>query len=445
MNFADELTEARSRRAILVGLVLPGEPAFLVEEHLDELVELAASAGVTVAGREIQRRTAPDPAHFIGRGKARQIASIAERAGSDLLLFDDDLSPSQVKNLEKLTDLAVLDRSALILEIFHQRARTREARTQVELAQLNYMLPRLTRRWRHLGRQAGGIGVRGGEGETQLEADRRMLRQRIGRLERELEKIERTRETQRRGRSATPVVSLAGYTNAGKSTLFNRLTEAGDAKAEDRLFATLDARLRRGSVAAVEDDSGGPDGEAGDGPAPWDDWREMDVDWQRVDWSRFGGDPAELTGDAEPAGTVVFADTVGFIRKLPHHLVSSFRSTLGGIAESDLVLHVIDRSHPRWQDQMAVAEEVLGELGVEPVQTLTVFNKSDLLAGGEPPRDTTGDGFADTFWVSALSGAGLAELREGIARRLAEERPHAFGRTGDAVRGDDSDAPGDAP
>jgi len=372
LNIQHEIEPQRPRKAFLVGLVLPEQPGFAVEEHLDELEQLADSAGVEAVGRAIQRRRAPDPAHFIGRGKAQEVGRAAGALGSDLVLFDDDLSPSQVKNLEKTLKTAVLDRSALILEIFHQRARTREARTQVELAQLNYMLPRLTRRWRHLGRQAGGIGVRGGEGETQLEADRRMLRHRIKRLEKDLEKIERTRETQRRGRRGTPIVALAGYTNAGKSTLFNRLTDTGGARTANRLFATLDARLRRGGLEGV--------------------------------------------------GPIIFTDTVGFIRKLPHHLVSSFRSTLGEIAESDLVLHVIDRSHPRWREQMEVAEEVLESLGVDPGRVLRVFNKSDKLAAacaeeGDPTHRPGTDGIA----ISALTGDGLDSLRREIVRRLSAE------------------------
>ena len=373
MNHRREIDPTEPRRAVLVGLILPDQPGFAIEEHLDELEQLAESAGVRSVGRAIQSRRAPDPAHFIGRGKAREVGRAAGELGADLVLFDDDLSPSQVKNLEKALGSAVLDRSALILEIFHQRARTREARTQVELAQLNYMLPRLTRRWRHLGRQAGGIGVRGGEGETQLEADRRMLRRRIKRLEKDLEKIERTRETQRRGRRGTPIVALAGYTNAGKSTLFNRLTDTGGARTADRLFATLDARLRRGGLEGI--------------------------------------------------GPIIFTDTVGFIRKLPHHLVSSFRSTLGEIAESDLVLHVIDRSHPRWREQMDVAEEVLESLGIEAGRVLRVFNKSDKLDAvdtddGEPTRRPHRPE-ADAVSISALTGAGLDTLREAIVRRLA--------------------------
>ncbi len=398
MNIQDEIGVERPRKAFLVGVSLPQQPGFEVEEHLDELAQLADSAGTEVVGRAIQNRRAPDPGHFVGKGKARQVGRAADELDAELVVFDDDLSPSQVKNLEKLMGTAVMDRSALILEIFRQRARTREARTQVELAQLNYMLPRLTRRWRHLGRQAGGIGVRGGEGEKQLEVDRRMLRRRIKRLEKDLEKIERTRETQRRGRKGTPIVALAGYTNAGKSTLFNRLTDGGGARTANRLFATLDARLRR--------------------------------------------------GDLEGWGPVIFTDTVGFIRKLPHHLVSSFRSTLGEITESDVVLHVIDHSHPRWREQMDVAEEVLEGLGVDSDRIVRVFNKSDKVAAAGPgdgdptpapvgPRAETGPPAfgapAGGVSTSARTGEGLAELRREIVRRLTEQ-PRPGSRDGDDGR-----------
>jgi GTP-binding protein HflX len=363
-NLEEISSSARVRRAFLVGLILPGQPGFVVEEHLDELTQLAESAGVTVAGRAVQGRRAPDPATWIGAGKVEEIAAQAKEEKADLLIFDDDLTGSQVKNLEKATGLAIMDRSGLILDIFDQRARSREARTQVELARLNYSLPRLTRQWSHLSRQGGGYGVRGGEGEKQLEQDRRLLRARIRRLEKDLEKIERTRGVQRHGRRGAPVVALAGYTNAGKSTLFNRLTHAGTL-AENRLFATLDAKLRRGVV---------------DGNSP-----------------------------------VVFADTVGFIRKLPHHLVSSFRSTLGEMADADVVLHVIDRSHPRWQEQKEVAEKVMEELGVERERVIDVYNKCDLLPVDAPPDRGV--------WVSALTGAGLDGLRAEVARRLAVSSP----------------------
>jgi GTP-binding protein HflX len=263
----------------------------------------------------------------------------------------------------------------VILDIFDLRAQSREARTQVELARLQYMLPRLTRQWSHLSRQVGGVGQRGGEGEKQLEQDRRALRVRVRRLEADLEKIERTRGVQRHGRHGVPSVALTGYTNAGKSTLFNRLTAAGTL-AEDRLFATLDAKLRRGAL----------------------------------DGSR----------------TAVFADTVGFIRKLPHHLVSSFRSTLGEITAADLVLHVVDRSHPRWQEQAEVAEGVMDELGVDRERVIKVFNKSDLV-----PADAPRDG---GLWISAATGEGLPELKALLARRLglgapAQDSPAAAAST----------------
>ena len=351
------------RSAFLVGLVLPGQPGWLVEEHLDELAELTASAGVEVKGRAIQQRKARDPRTLIGRGKADEIRAAVGTLGADLVIFDDDLSASQVKNLEELVECQVIDRSGLILEIFVQRARTREARTQVDLARLEYLLPRLTRRWTHLSRQVGGIGVRGGEGETQLEVDRRMLRKRIEQLKKDLKKIERTRQVQRRNRRDVLQVALAGYTNAGKSTLFNALTKAGT-QVEDRLFATLDSKLRRGAL-----------------------------DRQTV---------------------AVFADTVGFIRKLPHHLVASFKSTLEEITFADLVLHVVDRSHAQWREQLEVGEEVLEDLGTDASKVLTVFNKIDLTGDRTRPID-------GGLMVSALTGDGLDELRAEMLHRLVPQ------------------------
>ncbi len=365
MHILEDRRAADPRRAILVGLVLPGQPVYVVEEHLDELAQLADTAGARVAGRAMQARKAPDPATFVGHGKAEEIGASARELGADLLIFDDDLSGSQVKNLEELTKLSVMDRSSLILDIFDQRARSREARTQVELARLKYSLPRLTRKWSHLSRQGGGVGLRGGEGESQLEQDRRVLRSRIRRLEEDLEKIERTRNVQRHGRAGAPTVALTGYTNAGKSTLFNRLTAAGTL-AEDRLFATLDAKLRRGSV--------------------------------------------------DGARTAVFADTVGFIRKLPHHLVSSFRSTLGEVTAADLVLHVIDRSHPRWEEQASVAEQVMDELGVDRERVVNVYNKTDLLPPDEPRN-------GQALWVSAATGEGIPALKAELGRRLGFDKP----------------------
>jgi GTP-binding protein HflX len=354
----------RRRKAFLVGVALGGQPAREVEEHLDELAALADTAGADAVGRAWQARDSPDPKTFLGRGKAEEIAKRLAELEADLVVVDDDLSGSQAKNLEEILGREVLDRSGLILAIFEKRARSAEARTQVELARARYELPRLARKWGHLSRQAGGIGVRGGEGETQLEADRRMLRRKIARLERDLERIEKMRRVQRGSRDV-PVVALAGYTNAGKSTLFNRLTRDATL-AENRLFATLDSRLRRGRLPGV-------------------------------------------------AGPVVFADTVGFIRKLPHHLVASFRSTLEEVLAADLVVHVVDRSHPLWEDQRAVAEEVLREMGVEADRIVTVFNKSDRLAG---PIALA----ADELLVSAADGQGIDRLARRLASLLRSRR-----------------------
>lgn len=353
------------RRAFLIGVALPGQGPDEAEEHLAELAALADTAGAEVVGQAIQARKAPDPRLYIGGGKVEEIAARLPELRVDVVLFDEDLTGSQAKNLEEALKVPVVDRSGVILEIFERRARSREARTQVELARINYELPRLTRKWGHLSRQVGGIGVRGGEGETQLEADRRVLTRRAARLKRELEKIDQMRRNQRRGRSEVPVVALAGYTNAGKSTLFNRLTRDGTL-AEDRLFATLDSRLRRGAL----DDEKWP---------------------------------------------VVFADTVGFIRKLPHHLVASFRSTLDEVVEADLVVHVVDRSHPGWEDQKRVAEEVMASLGVESERILTAYNKCDRVDAAEAR-------LAGEIHLSALTGEGLDDLREAIADRLAQLR-----------------------
>lgn len=362
---------------ITVGLILPEQTRSAVDEHIEELGKLVESAGGTVVATLVGKRPSPDPAYYLGSGKSEELKRIAERHEATLIVFDDDLSPAQVRNLEKITSIKVIDRSALILDIFAGRARSREARTQVELAQLEYMLPRLTRQWSHLERQAGGIGTRG-VGETQLELDRRIVRTRISRLKDELHKIELHRRTQRKARKAAFTVALVGYTNAGKSTLFNRLT-SGSATAVDKLFATLDAKSSRTSF-------------------------EM------------------------PRETVV-VDTVGFIRKLPHHLVASFRSTMEEAVASDLVLHVIDQSHPQFEEQRTIGDAVLADLGVDPARVIEVYNKSDLSEEGFDSRRH------DAVSVSALTGRGVDRLIESIRdRQLAEgetmqlEIPHGESR-----------------
>jgi GTPase len=372
---------------IAAGLILPECTRTVAEEHLDELTKLIEAAGATVAARILGKRNAPDAATYIGKGKAEEVRSLAERHEATLVVFDDDLSPAQARNLEKIIggSIRVIDRSALILDIFSRRARSREARTQVELAQLEYMLPRLTRAWTHLERQAGGSGTGGagggarrGVGETQLELDRRIVRTRIARLKEDLKRIEKQRETQRKSREAVFTVALVGYTNAGKSTLFNRLTQ-GQAVAMDKLFATLDSRTQK--IAA-----------------------EM------------------------PLETVVI-DTVGFIRKLPHHLVASFRSTMEEAVSADLVLHIIDASHPQYEDQQVVGEEVLAGLGVERERVIEVFNKCDRVEQHFDLRR------GDTAAVSALTGLNIEHLLELIREReraggelLHLEIPHSESR-----------------
>lgn len=321
-----------------------------------ELEALTLSAGAIVAGFVTQKRTAPDSGFFIGRGKAEEIRSKAEEAEADVVIFDDELSAAQVANLEDLTGVRTIDRTNLILDIFAQRAKTREAKTQVELAQLEYLLPRLAGRWSHLERQVGGIGTRG-PGETQLETDRRQVRKKIDRLKKVLEQIGRQRATQRKNRSAVYRVSLVGYTNAGKSTLFNQLTRAR-ATVEDRLFSTLDSTTRI---------------------------------------LKFPYFPK-----------VVLTDTVGFIRKLPTHLVASFRSTLSEAAESDLLLHVVDYSRPDFHDNVAEVQKILASLSADRISTILVLNKIDRLE--TPAAFDAQNDFWGVAQVSAAKGTGVLAL-----------------------------------
>ncbi len=318
-------TAAARERAILVGVTTPDTRGAMVEEYLDELALLADSAGAEVVHRITQDRPRPDPAHFLGRGKAEELAWLVQEKNAQLVLFDDDLTPVQVRNLEKLIKCKIVDRSGLILDLFASRARTREARTQVELAQLQYMLPRLTRQWTHLSKQLGGIGTKG-PGETQIETDRRVIRARITHLREKLREIARERQIQRKGREQLPRAALVGYTNAGKSTLLNWFSRA-DVQVEDRLFATLDSTVR--------------------------------------------------TVRLSPQHRILLSDTVGSIRKLPHHLVASFQSTLDEVREATILLHVVDVSHPLFNEQISVVNETLEELGAQGKPTIMVFNKID--------------------------------------------------------------------
>jgi len=354
--------------AILVGARTPDVSPYDLEDSMDELALLADTAGADVTDRVTQNLTRLKPATFIGSGKVSEIKRLAKERDSNLVIFDDDLAPVQVRNLEKEIDCKLLDRPGLILDIFAERAQTAAAKTQVELAQLDYTRSRLTRRWTHLSRQEGGIGTKG-PGETQIETDRRLIDKRIDTLEERLQKIDRQRATQRKGRSEHLRVSLVGYTNAGKSTLMNALAGA-DVFAENRLFATLDSTTRS----------------------------------------------LELGGGKE----LLLSDTVGFIRKLPHKLIESFKSTLDEVRESDFLLHVVDATHRRSEDHIRVVRETLAEMDMRDKPSLLVFNKIDaieersLLAGLR--RE-----YPEAAFVSALRGMGLGQLREQLTD-LVEER-----------------------
>jgi len=327
---SEQILSNKIERAILVGVIHDNLEDHVIKEHLDEMELLADTAGANVIGRVTQRLNKINPAYFVGKGKAEQIVNQAKELGVSLVIFDEDLSPAQTKNFQELSDeIKVIDRSALILDIFQKHAKTKEAKTQVELAQLQYLLPRLTRMWTHLERQMGGIGTRAGAGETQIEVDRRLIGQRIAKLKKELTKIEKERQTQSQRRRDKFRVALVGYTNAGKSTLMNAITGA-DVYIQDQLFATLDTTVRSTTI---------------------DDEHE-----------------------------ILLSDTVGFIRKLPHHLVASFRSTLQEVLESDLMLIVLDASSSQIIEHYETINSVLDDLGGKDKAKLIVLNKIDAIA-----------------------------------------------------------------
>ena len=357
-------TKQAKNRAVLVGL---NAHCLSAEENADdtsmeELADLLETAGGVCVGTVFQNKDAPDPRTFIGEGKAAEVKELVGAMGADMVVVDNPLSPSQQRVLSEVLGVQVLDRAALILDIFAQRARTREGRLQVELAQYQYLLPRLLGMWTHLERQEGAIGTRG-PGETQLETDRRHIRRKIQKLREELEQVRRVRATQRtrREKNEVPVVAIVGYTNAGKSTLLNRLTGA-DIPANNRLFDTLDTTTR--------------------------------------------------TLEISDTCTVLLSDTVGFIRKLPHHLVEAFKATLEELSYADLLLHVIDASNPLWREQAAVVEQLIVELGAEQTPRIDVFNKCDRFTGDILPHG------ADIVSISAKTGQGLDELLKKIGGRL---------------------------
>ena len=373
MNPTDQATSART---ILVGVDL-GLPHF--DGELEELGLLARTAGLDPVARITCKRRAPDAALFVGTGKADEIKLLAQQHGAQEILFDQSLSPGQQRNLERRLELPVNDRTFLILEIFAQRARSHEGKLQVELARLQYLSTRLVRRWSHLERQRGGIGTRGGPGETQIELDRRMIATTIKRTKEQLQKVKRQHMTQRKQRDRRGAfnMSLIGYTNAGKSTLFNALVKAR-AYAADQLFATLDTTTRQ-----------------------------------------------LYLGEAQRS--VSLSDTVGFIRDLPHGLIDAFQATLQEAIDADLLLHVVDASNPDWTLQIRQVQQVLKEIGAQDIPQLLVFNKVDAMEEGSLPLHTQDlfemDGVqTPRIFVSARAGTGIAELRTALATLVAQDR-----------------------
>lgn len=345
-----------------------------VDEHLEELARLADTAGAQVVGTLTQQLDRPHPATYLGTGKVEELKLRIQELDATLVIFDDELTPAQGKNIEEIVRTRVMDRAELILDIFATRARSSEARMQVELAQLEYMLPRLTRMWTHLEKMRGGIGMRG-PGETQLETDRRLIQHRIRVLKERLADVERAREIQRQGRRTQFRVALVGYTNAGKSSILRALAADGDVFVEDRLFATLDPLTR-----------------------------EVDI------------------GDGY---TMLLTDTVGFIRKLPHHLVASFRATLAEAREADLLLHVIDASHPAWEEHRDVVDGVLAELGLAERPMRYVMNKMDAVAPElrTGVRERVANLMPESLFVSAIEPGGLESLRTVLLESMRRQRP----------------------
>lgn len=364
------MEEMNREKAIIVGIIHQEQSAEILEEYLDELEQLLDTAGADVIKRMVQERKSFDPAYLVGKGFAERIRDEVEQRDADMVVFDDDLSPAQLRNLEEICGTKIIDRSGIILDIFARRAKTREAKTQVELAQLKYFLPRLTRMWTHLSRQTGGagIGLRG-PGEKQLEVDRRIIRKRITNLSRELDKIARQREIRRGKRRELFNVALMGYTNVGKSTLMNALTKS-DIFVENRLFATLDSTVR------------------------------------------------QMPHDGKE--TILLIDTVGFVRKLPHHLVASFKSTLEETRVADLLIHVVDASHPYFRDQMQVIENVIRDMNLDDRPILLVFNKIDKIEDKGILSQLKQE-FPGSFLISAQRQIFVDDLKQEIIKRAREQ------------------------
>ena len=362
----------KREKAFLVGVILKGSSRVQIEEQLEELKFLADTAGADIIGKFTQNRSRPDPATFIGKGKAETIINQASELDCNLIIFNDDISPTQIKNLQKIAGetTKVIDRTGLILDIFTKHAKTKEAKTQVQLAQLEYFLPRLTRIWTHLERQMGGIGTRAGAGETQIEIDRRLIRNQIAKLKRELTAIEKQRKVQNHRRVNAFRIALVGYTNAGKSTLMNALTDA-DVLVQDQLFATLDTTTRK-------------------------------------------------LENIEVGIPVLLSDTVGFIRNLPHNLIASFRSTLGEIRDVDLLLKVFDASSDNIHEHIDTVEEVLKEMDMPNKTNIIVLNKIDTITD---PQQLSGlkTRFKEASFISSLKNIGLKELSDRIEKTITSE------------------------
>ena len=373
------ISEAQTEKAVLVGLVTPEQNEQKVKEYLDELVFLADTAGVDAVKRFTQKMDYPNSVTFVGTGKLQEIKEYVVENEIGLVIFDDELSPKQLRNIEKELQVKILDRTSLILDIFASRAQTAHAKTQVELAQYKYMLPRLTRLWTHLERQRGGVGMRG-PGETQLETDKRIILDKIARLKKELVDIDKQKSVQRKNRGKMVRVALVGYTNVGKSTLMNLLSKS-EVFAENKLFATLDTTVRKVIIENLP---------------------------------------------------FLLSDTVGFIRKLPHHLVEAFKSTLEEAKYADIIIHVVDASNPHQDTQMFVVYETLRQLGAEGKPVITVFNKQDKLETPGYFRDFHAE---YSIPVSAKTGQGLEELKEALLEILRRdqvyiERLYSFAEAG---------------
>ena len=348
-----------AEKAILIGVITPEQNKNQAEEYLDELAFLAKTAGAIPIKKITQKLPVPNNKTFIGKGKLEEVKQLAKELEVELIIFDDDLSPVQLRNIEKILECKILDRSNLILDIFASRARTANAKTQVELAQYQYLLPRLTRMWTHLERQKGGIGMRG-PGETQIETDRRIIGQKISLLKKQLEKIDKQKITQRKGRGNMIRLALVGYTNSGKSTLMNQLSKS-EVFAENKLFATLDTTIRKVVVENLP---------------------------------------------------FLLADTVGFIRKLPHQLVESFKSTLDEVRESDLLLHVVDISNPNFENQIEVVNQTLAEIGASDKPIILLFNKTDAFTYTKKDEDDLTPKTKENFSLEELQKTWIAKMEE---------------------------------